>query len=383
MEAICKTCKPLLNPGSHFLMGDEATAEGAIAAGCRFFAGYPITPASEVMLQIVKRFHDIDGVFVQMEDEIGSISAMVGAAWAGAKSMTATSGPGLSLMMECVGYAAFTETPIVIVDIQRAGPCTGQATRPGSGDIQQVKWGSHGDYQIIALSPWSVQEMYDLTIEAFNLSERFRTPAFLLADEGTGHLREQVIIPECHAIWDRPNARGIPPFGDNTPDGVPPMPKFGDGEHLLVTGSTHDDWGYRKTQASEVHSRLVHRINRKITDHTEELAKVETYWLDDAEIAVLAYGFTARAAYHAVKLFRERGHKIGLLRLITIWPFPEKVVKELGKQVKRILIPELNLGQVAHEVERLVDVPVIRLPQVNGEVMTPVPVLKALENLVV
>lgn len=364
-------------------MGDEATAEGAIAAGCRFFAGYPITPASEVMLQIVKRFHDIDGVFVQMEDEIGSISAMVGAAWAGAKSMTATSGPGLSLMMECVGYAAFTETPIVIVDIQRAGPCTGQATRPGSGDIQQVKWGSHGDYQIIALSPWSVQEMYDLTIEAFNLSERFRTPAFLLADEGTGHLREQVIIPECHAIWDRPNARGIPPFGDNTPDGVPPMPKFGDGEHLLVTGSTHDDWGYRKTQASEVHSRLVHRINRKITDHTEELAKVETYWLDDAEIAVLAYGFTARAAYHAVKLFRERGHKIGLLRLITIWPFPEKVVKELGKQVKRILIPELNLGQVAHEVERLVDVPVIRLPQVNGEVMTPVPVLKALENLVV
>jgi 2-oxoglutarate ferredoxin oxidoreductase subunit alpha len=382
MEATQKSCKPLLKPGSHFLMGDEAAAEGAIAAGCRFFAGYPITPASETMQHIVNRFHDVNGVFVQMEDEIGSISAMVGAAWAGAKSMTATSGPGLSLMMECLGYAAFTETPIVIVDIQRAGPCTGQATRPGSGDIQQVKWGSHGDYQIIALSPWSVQEMYDLTIEAFNLSERFRNPAFLLADEGTGHLREQVIIPESHAIWDRPYAPGKPPFGDNAPDGVPSMPKFGDGENLLVTGSTHDDWGYRKTQASEVHQRLVYRINRKITDHAEELAKVESYWLDDAEIAVVAYGFTARAAFHAVKLFRERGHKIGLLRLITIWPFPEKALIDALRQVKHILIPEMNLGQIAHEVERLVNISITRLPQVNGEVMTPTPINQALEKII-
>lgn len=364
------------------MMGDEAAAEGGIAAGCRFFAGYPITPASEVMQHAVKRLHDVDGVFVQMEDEIGSISAMIGAAWAGAKPMTSTSGPGLSLMMECVGYAAFTETPIVIVDIQRAGPATGQATRPGSGDIQQVKWGSHGDYQIIALSPWSVQEMYDLTIEAFNLSERFRAPAFVLSDEGVGHLREQVVVPEFHVLWDRPRTLGKPPFGDESPDGVPPMPKFGDGANLLVTGSTHDEWGYRKTQVSEVHHRLVHRINRKIMDHAEEIAKVETYWMDDADIAVIAYGFTARAAFQAVKTFRDRGYRVGLLRLISIWPFPERAVIDLGKQVNHILIPEMNLGQIAREVERLVDMPVMRLPQVNGEVMTPTPIQRELTNLV-
>jgi 2-oxoglutarate ferredoxin oxidoreductase subunit alpha len=382
MDATSKICKPLLKPGSHFLMGDEAAAEGAIAAGCRFFAGYPITPASEVMQQIVKRFRDVDGVFVQMEDEIGSISAMVGAAWAGAKSMTATSGPGLSLMMECLGYAAFTETPLVVVDIQRAGPATGQATRPGSGDIQQVKWGSHGDYQIFALSPWSIQEMYDLTIEAFNLSERFRTPAFLLADEGVGHLREQVVVPESHVIWDRPHALGKPAFGEDVPDGVPPMPKFGDGENLLVTGSTHDPWGYRKTQDSNIHQSLVLRLNRKVMDHADEIARIESHWMNDAEIAVIAYGFTARAAYHAVQSFRNLGHKIGLLRLITVWPFPERAVSAIAGNARHILIPEMNLGQVAHEVERLVDVPITRLPQVNGEVMTPAPILEALEKLV-
>jgi 2-oxoglutarate ferredoxin oxidoreductase subunit alpha len=285
-------------------------------------------------------------------------------------------------MMECLGYAAFTETPLVLVDIQRAGPATGQATRPGSGDIQQVKWGSHGDYQIIALSPWSIQEMYDLTIEAFNLSERFRTPAFLLADEGVGHLREQVMVPESHVIWDRPHADGKPPFGEDTSDGVPPMPKFGDGENLLVTGSTHDPWGYRKTQDSNVHQTLVHRLNRKVIDHADEIAKVESYWMDDAEIAVIAYGFTARAAYHAVQSFRDRGKKVGMIRLITIWPFPEKAMTELTGNIETILIPEMNLGQVAHETERLVDVPITRLPQVNGEVMTPAPILEALEEVV-
>jgi len=380
MEAVSKICKPVLAPGAHFLMGDEAAAEGAIAAGCRFFAGYPITPASETMQHIVNRFRDVGGVFVQMEDEIGSISAMVGAAWAGAKSMTATSGPGLSLMMECVGYAAFTETPIVIVDIQRAGPATGQATRPGSGDIQQVKWGSHGDYQIIALSPWSIQEMYELTIEAFNLSERYRTPAFLLADEGVGHLREQVLIPETHVIWDRPYALGKPPFGEDALDGVPPMPKFGDGENLLVTGSTHDPWGYRKTQDSKVHHTLVHRLNRKVMDHADEIARVESYWMDDADIAVVAYGFTARAAYYAVKSFRDRERKVGLLRLITIWPLAERAVKEILGNTKHIVIPEMNLGQMAREIERLVDVQITRIAQVNGEVMTPTPILEALET---
>ena len=380
-NATSKTCKPILPPGNHFLTGDEASAEGAVAGGCKFFAGYPITPASEVMQHAVKRLRDVDGVFVQMEDEIGSISAMIGAAWAGAKSVTATSGPGLSLMMEGVGYASLTETPIVIIDIQRAGPATGQATRPGSGDIQQVKWGSHGDYQIVALSPWSVQEMYDLTIEAFNWAERLRIPVFLLADEGVGHLREQVVVPETHEIWDRYKESGKPPFGHELPDGVPPMPAFSDGENLLVTGSTHDEQGYRKTQVSEVHQTLVHRINEKVLSNTDEITRVEQYWMEDAEVAVLTYGFTARAAYQAVQTFRDQGHKVGLIRLITLWPFPEKTIKELTANTTHILIPEMNLGQVAREVERIVDVPVIRLPQVNGEVMKPQPILDRLEQL--
>lgn len=363
-------------------MGDEASAEGAIAAGCRFFAGYPITPASEVMQHAVKRFRDVDGVFVQMEDEIGSISAMIGAAWAGAKSMTSTSGPGLSLMMEGIGYATLTETPIVIVDIQRAGPATGQATRPGSGDIQQVKWGSHGDYQIVALSPWSVQEMYDLTLEAFNWAERLRIPVFLLADEGVGHLREQVVVPETHEIWDRYKEPGKPPFGHELPDGVPPMPAFGEGENLLVTGSTHDERGYRKTQDSKVHHTLVHRINQKVLAYADDIARVEHYWMDDAELAVLTYGFTARAAYQAVKTFRDQGQRIGLIRPITIWPFPEKAIKELTANLTQILIPEMNLGQIAREIERIVDIPVIRLSQVNGEVIKPKPILDRLGELV-
>ncbi len=381
-DAVSKTCKPTLPPGSHFLMGDEASAEGAIAAGCRFFAGYPITPASEVMQHAVKRFRDVDGVFVQMEDEIGSISAMIGAAWAGAKSMTSTSGPGLSLMMEGIGYATLTETPIVIVDIQRAGPATGQATRPGSGDIQQVKWGSHGDYQIVALSPWSVQEMYDLTLEAFNWAERLRIPVFLLADEGVGHLREQVVVPETHEIWDRYKEPGKPPFGHELPDGVPPMPAFGEGENLLVTGSTHDERGYRKTQDSKVHHTLVHRINQKVLAYADDIARVEHYWMDDAELAVLTYGFTARAAYQAVKTFRDQGQRIGLIRPITIWPFPEKAIKELTANLTQILIPEMNLGQIAREIERIVDIPVIRLSQVNGEVIKPKPILDRLGELV-
>jgi len=230
MKPIIEHIPSPVAPGDYFLMGDPASADGAIAAGCNFFAGYPITPASEIMVRMVHRLKEFGGSFIQMEDEIGSIGAMIGASWAGSRAMTATSGPGFSLMMEGIGYAAITETPLVIVDVQRAGPATGQATRPGSGDIYQAKYGSHGDYEIIAFSPWSVQEMFGLTVEAFNYSEAYRVPAFLLADESIGHLREKVTIPETIERWSRPVAKGMPPFDTDEKDGVPPMPSFGQGE---------------------------------------------------------------------------------------------------------------------------------------------------------
>ena len=371
-----------LPPGQYFFQGDEASAEGAVTAGCRFFAGYPITPASEVMEHIVRRFKDCNGVFVQMEDEIGSISAMIGASWAGAKAMTATSGPGLSLMMENIGYAAMTETPIVIVDIQRAGPSTGQATRPGSGDMLQVKWGSHGDYEIIALSPWSVQEIYDMTIQAFNLAERFRVPVFVLSDEGVGHLRENVAVEEEVTIFEREKAPGKPPFHTEEPDGVPPMPCFGDGEKLLITGSTHDPYGFRKTQASDVQERLVSRLVNKIRNHADEIVETESYFFDGGtDILLIAYGITARAALRAAKFLRDKGQKVGLLRLKTIWPFPENVVIEFAQKCKMIVVPELNQGQICREIERLIDVDVVSLPQTDGETMKPRKIIDRVRNL--
>ena len=235
-----KVAAPLLPAGAYYLSGNEAAAEGALAAGCRFYAGYPITPSSELMERMSVRMGEVGGVFIQMEDEIASISAVIGAAWAGAKAMTATSGPGFSLMQEAMGYAAFTETPCVVIDVQRAGPCTGQATRVGAGDIMQAHWGSHGDYQIVALSPWSVQEMYTLTVRAFNLSERYRVPAVVLAEEAVGHLRETIRVAGRIEVWDRKKEKGGSPFGTEEEDLVPPMPAFGEGERLAVTGSTHD-----------------------------------------------------------------------------------------------------------------------------------------------
>ena len=243
--------KTTLPKGRYYFSGNEAAAEGAIAAGCRFYAGYPITPSSELMERMSLRLGEIGGVFIQMEDELASICSVLGASWAGAKAMTATSGPGFSLMQEAIGYAAFTETPCVIIDVQRAGPCTGQATRVGSGDIMQAKWGSHGDYQVIALSPWSVQEMFNLTVRAFNLSERYRVPSMVMADEAVGHLRETVTIPAKVEVWNRRKQKGGAPFGTEEEGGVPPMPAFGEGERLSVTGSTHDAYGYRKTDDPE------------------------------------------------------------------------------------------------------------------------------------
>lgn len=367
--------------GMYYLSGNEAAAEGAISAGCRFYAGYPITPSSEIMERMALRLKEVGGVFIQMEDEIASISAVIGASWAGAKAMTATSGPGFSLMQESIGYAAFTETPCVIIDVQRAGPCTGQATRVGSGDIMQAKWGSHGDYQVIALSPWSVREMYDLTLRAFNLSERYRVPAIVMADEAVGHLRENLSIGTKIEVWDRKKRKGTSPFGTEEEDRVPFMPAFGEGERLLVTGSTHDAFGFRKTDDPEAHAKLVSRINEKILKNRGEIIETEAYFLKDSEIAIITYGFTARTSLYAVNLLRKEGMKVGMLRLKTLWPFPGEAVGELGKRVKKVLVPEMNLGQVAGEVEKYCSCEVIPLGQTNGEVIQPEKIFDALKKI--
>ena len=367
--------------GMHYFSGNEAAAEGAIAAGCRFYGGYPITPSSELMERMAARLREVGGVFIQMEDEIASISAVIGASWAGAKAMTATSGPGFSLMQEAIGYAAFTETPCVVVDVQRAGPCTGQATRVGSGDIMQAQWGSHGDSQVIALSPWSAQEMYELTVRAFNLSERYRVPTFVMAEAATGHLRETVRIDEEVEVWDRKKEKGGSPFGTEEEDGVPPMPAFGEGERLAVTGSTHDAYGFRKTDDPEAHAVLVERINDKILRNRRQIVETESHCVDDSETVVIAYGFTARTSLYVVKQLRKEGLRVGLLRLKTLWPFPEEAVREVTERVKKVFVPEMNRGQVAGEIKKYCCREVISFGQTNGEVIPPETIREALRRI--
>ncbi len=366
-----KEIKSVLSPGTYYFSGNEALTEGAIAAGCRYYAGYPITPSSEIMERISLRFNEIQGVFIQMEDEIASICSVIGAAWAGAKAMTATSGPGFSLMQEGIGYAVFTETPLVVADIQRAGPGTGQATRVGSGDHMQAKWGSHGDYQVIAFSPWSAQEMYDQTIDAFNLAERYRVPVFIMGEEAIGHLKENVSIKEKTTIFDRIKKKGAGPFDTKEDDGVPPMPSFGERERLLVTGSTHDGLGIRRIDDPLVHSRLVKRINNKILNNRKEIIQTESYYMDDAEIVIVSYGFTARAALFAVNHIRKEGKKVGLLRLKTIWPFADQIINEIGSSMKKIFVPEMNMGQISGEIKKYVACEVISCNQTDGEVIYP------------
>jgi 2-oxoglutarate ferredoxin oxidoreductase subunit alpha len=325
------------------------------------------------MERIASRFKEVGGVFMQMEDELASICSVIGASWAGAKAMTATAGPGLSLMMEALGYAAFTEAPVVIVDIQRAGPATGQATHVGSGDIMQVKWGSHGDYQVIAYSPWSVQEMFDLTVKAFNMAERYRAPAFVMGSETMAHLKEQIVIPEGIETYDRKKNPGAAPFDTEESDGVPPMPVFGEGEKLLVTGSTHDGFGFRKSDDPGVHERLVGRLNRKILNHRDEIVEVEHLHMeeDELEAVVVTYGFTARAGLYAVERLRESGKRVGLVRLRTLWPFPDRELEEVGRRAGRILVPEMNMGQVAGMVRQYADCEVLTYNQYNGRPISP------------
>jgi 2-oxoglutarate ferredoxin oxidoreductase subunit alpha len=366
--------KPNLPPGEYYFSGNEAAVEAAIDAGCLFYAGYPITPSSDIMEGMSVKMPQMGGVFVQMEDEIASICSVIGAVWAGAKGMTATSGPGFSLMQEALGYAAFTETPLVIMDIQRAGPCTGQATRTASGDHMQAKWGSHGDYQVISYCPWSVQEMYDYSIRAFNQAERFRVPVIVSAEEAIAHLREKTSIPAKIQLENRKKEKGAAPFDTEAVDGVPPMPAFGEGENLMVTGSTHDGMGFRKTEDPQIHQKLVERINYKILNHREQIVETDSLFTDDAELLIVAYGFTARSSAFAVNRLRQQGVKVGLLRLKTIWPFAEHVLKRFNG-IRKVLVPEMNLGQIVGEVGKHLSTEVISLTQVNGDVINPLAIM--------
>ena len=360
---------------TYFWQGNEACAEAALATGCRFFAGYPITPASEIAEYLSKRLPQVGGIAIQMEDEMASIGAVVGASWTGNKAMTATSGPGFDLMQETIGWAFMTETPCVIVDVQRAGPSTGQATKCGQGDVMQSRWGTHGDYSAIALSPNSVQEMFELTIKAFNLAEKYRTPVILLADEVVAHMRERIILPSSESIEiinrrkPKPNEKTF--FGLEE---VPPMPSVGEGFNVAVTGSTHNEYGIRFTADPTVHKQLVERLNNKIQNHAEEIADSETYNTDDCQIGIISFGCTSRAIYEAVEIAEAKRIKTGYIRLKTIWPFPEKAVRQLAETAEKIIVPEMNLRQIFYEVQRVANglTEVIPLNKIGGgELITP------------
>jgi 2-oxoglutarate ferredoxin oxidoreductase subunit alpha len=344
----------MLKPGKNLVLGNIACAEGALRAGCRLFAGYPITPANEITEYMSGELPKVGGYFLQMEDEIASIAACIGSSWAGAKPMTATSGPGFSLMQENLSYAHMTETPLVVVDVQRSGPSTGQSTDASQQDFYQARYGAHGDYEIIALSPWSAQEMFDLTVRAFNLAEQYRTPVYFLADGMIGHIREELTVPEEIEIVNRkaPSGPNVTPFGTDDPSLVPEMPKFGQGYRLQVTGSSHRPNGVRD-YSPKVHSDKVRRIMKKITQAEPKIRDVAKGDLDDAKVAVVSFGASARPSYGAVKKLREEGIKAGLLRLKTLWPLPDEEFADLANKVDAILVVEMNAGKLVREVQRV------------------------------
>jgi len=342
---------------ARLMQGNEAIAEGAVAAGVTFFAGYPITPSTEIAEQMAKMLPRIGGTFLQMEDEIGAMGAILGASLAGAKVMDATSGPGFSLKQELIGYAACAEIPCVLVNVQRVGPSTGQPTAPSQGDVMQVRWGTHGDHPMIALSPWSVRESFDMAVMAVNYAERFRTPVILLTDEIVGHLRENVVLPSADELEICPRrlpkktrAEGYQPFAVGE-DLVPDVARFGDGYRIHVTGLLHDETGF-PSGSPVVTEQLIHRLHEKINRVGEEIIHTEEHFMEDAEYAVVSYGGTARTAYEAVRAARAQGIRVGFLRLQTIWPFADAAIGRLADRVKKILVAELNYGQLTGEVTR-------------------------------
>lgn len=384
MAAESISTDPLLT-GEHFMKGDTAAAEGGVAAGCRFFGGYPITPASEIAERMAERLPGVGGEYLQMEDELASIAAVIGASNAGAKSMTATSGPGVSLMNENIGLAAITETPCVIVNVQRGGPSTGMPTLPAQGDVMQARWGSHGDYPIVAYAPESPQEMFDLTVEAFNTAERYRTPVFVLADQTVGHMTGKVTIPDTVETADRPRPTGEPdpeeflPYDSN--ELVPPMAAAGDGYRVHVTGLTHDDRGYPDIDP-ETQDRMISRMMAKIDDNREAIVEVQEYRLDDADVGIVAYGSTGRSARQAIHDLRDDGIAAGLLRVVTPWPFPRAAVEAVAESVDTLVVAEMNLGQYVHLVRERASCPVVAHTHQGGEIPRPADIAATVREVV-
>jgi len=380
--------RDVLGNNKQFILGDMACVYGGILAGCSFFGGYPITPASEIAEGMARLLPRVGGTYIQMEDEIGSIAAVIGAAWGGSKSMTATSGPGFSLMMENYGYAVMTETPCVIVNVQRTGPSTGQPTLGAQGDMMQVRWGTHGDLEAIALTPSTVQECLDFTIEAFNLAEKYRNPVCVMTDGEVGHLRERIIIPDekdLKIINRHPatiDKNKFIPFTESQTrkSKVPDFPTFGTGYRTYVTGLTHNEKGFPATDKQKDHEKLIKRITSKISDDIDKLTMVEKINLDDADIAFVTYGASARPAETAMELGRKKGIKVGLLRLKMVWPFPENVIHTLAKNVDTIIVPEMNLGQIVHPVREAAcgQCEVISAPKIGGEIHLPNELVKYL-----
>ncbi len=369
-----------------FMHGNQAAAEGAIAAGCRFYAGYPITPSSEIAEILSERLPQVGGVFVQMEDEIASMAAIIGASLGGMKAATATSGPGFSLMQENLGFAVASEIPCVVINVQRVGPSTGLPTKAAQGDVMQARWGTHGDHPIIALSPSSVQECFELAVRAFNLSEQFRTPVILLMDGVVSALREKVQVPAPEELTIINRAEPAVPPQEYKPyaflrGGVSPLPAFGDGYRFHVTGLLHDEYGY-PTEDPAVVSAWWEHMASKINDNLDKILDWDEIELEDAEAALVAYGGTARAAAHAVTLAREQGIKLGMLKVRTIWPFPEAAVRRVAARVRHIIVPELNYGQIRLEVERLSAgrAAVVGVNRADGLQITPEQILAAVRR---
>ncbi len=378
-----------MNPNNsiRFIQGNEAIAEGAFAAGARFYAGYPITPSSEIAEISSRRLPQLGGLYIQMEDEIGSIAAVIGASASGKKSYTATSGPGFSLMQENLGVAVMAEIPCVIIDIQRSGPSTGLATKPAQADVMQSRWGTHGDHGIIVLSPSSVQECFDLTITAFNFSEKYRTPVILLADEIVGHMKEKMIIrkPGTYDVTDRKQPACDPadykPFQADA-DGIAPLAAYGSRFIVRLTGSTHDETGFPNSKPENA-DKFIRHYTDKIENNKDDIVMTKEYKLEDAEFAVITFGCSTRSALEAMDLARGEGIRVGVLQLVTIWPFADSQVRALCSRMKAIIVPEMNLGQIIREVCRVNDsgIPVIGVNKVNSEAITPFEIMEQIREV--